>query len=332
MQTFEITVAGAGILGLWQALTLARAGHSVRLIDRNRDPSSASASSHAGAMLAPWCESESAPGLVRDFGIEGLELWRARYPGVIERGSLVVAAPRDRADLIHFSRLTEGYKELGRREIAELEPDLDGQFSAALYYPGEGHVVTPEALDVLQNEIKAAGASIHLGRDLDDSDRGGIFIDCRGWASRDQLKDLRGVRGERLVIRSREVKLSRPVRLVHPRHPLYIVPWNEDRFLVGATMIESDDPGPVSVRSALDLLGMAYAIHPAFGEAEILELSAGIRPAFPDNVPRARKSADGRTFMVNGAYRHGFLLAPVLAKAVADHLEDGRPHPMLTEL
>ena len=91
--------------------------------------------------------------------------------------------------------------------------------------------------------------------------------------------------------------------------------------MVGATVIEREDPGPVTLRSALDLLGTAYAIEPAFGEAEIIELSAGVRPAFPDNVPKV--IVRGRRIFVNGAYRHGFLLAPVLAEAVADFLASG---------
>ena len=51
-------------------------------------------------------------------------------------------------------------------------------------------------------------------------------------------------------------------------------------------MIESEDASPMTVRSALELLGSAYALHPAFGEAEIVEISAGIRPSLPDNMPR----------------------------------------------
>jgi glycine oxidase len=131
------------------------------------------------------------------------------------------------------------------------------------------------------------------------------------------------VRGERLIVRSREVVLSRPVQLLHPRHPLYIVPWGDGRYVIGATVIEAEDDGPVTVRSALELLGAAYALHPAFGEAEILDLGAGVRPAFPDNMPRAIVSEEGRRIYVNGAYRHGFLLAPVLAQAVANYLETG---------
>jgi glycine oxidase len=326
----RITVAGAGILGLWQALTLARRGHRVNLIDRNGEPLAHSASHHAGAMLAPWVEAESAPALVRDLGVEGLGIWRETYPHVILLGSLVVAAPRDQPDLVRFARLTERHRTLDRDELESLEPDLAGRFQSALFFPDEAHVATPAAMRFLLQAVQEAGADVHFGRELEVDDREGIIIDCRGLGARDRLKDLRGVRGERLLIHSTDVRLGRPVRLLHPRHPLYVVPWGEGRYLVGATMIESEDEGPVSVRSALELLGAAYALHPALGEAEILEMSAGVRPAFPDNVPRARVTDGGRSVLVNGAYRHGFLLAPVLAKAVADYLTDGTPHPLLT--
>ncbi len=150
-------------------------------------------------------------------------------------------------------------------------------------------------------------------------------------AARRELPNLRGVRGERLLIRSADVRLSRPVRLLHPRHPLYVVPWGDGRFLVGATMIESEDEGPVTVRSALELLGTTYALHPGFGEAQILEAAAGVRPAFPDNVPRAIVRDGGNRIFVNGAFRHGFLLAPVLAEAVADHLATGTGHALILQ-
>jgi glycine oxidase len=121
------------------------------------------------------------------------------------------------------------------------------------------------------------------------------------------------------------VRLSRPVRLLHPRFPLYIVPWGPDLYMVGATVIEREDFGPVTVRSALDLLGTAYAVHPGFGEAEIVEMSAGVRPAFPDNVPKV--VVQGRRLFVNGAFRHGYLMAPALARIAADFLETGARHP-----
>ncbi len=115
--------------------------------------------------------------------------------------------------------------------------------------------------------------------------RNGSTIDCRGIAAREDLADLRGVKGEMIVVETRDVELHRPVRLLHPRWPLYIVPREDNRFMIGATTIEAEDDG-VSVRSALELLSAAYAVHPAFAEARIVEIGAGLRPAFPDNLPR----------------------------------------------
>jgi glycine oxidase len=115
------------------------------------------------------------------------------------------------------------------------------------------------------------------------------------------------------------------VRLLHPRLSVYVVPRGEGLFMVGATMIESDAGGPVSARSLLELLSAAYALHPAFGEAQIVEIGVGVRPAFPDNLPRLRR--EGETLYVNGLYRHGFLLAPSLARRVAEALLEGREFP-----
>ena len=141
------------------------------------------------------------------------------------------------------------------------------------------------------------------------------IVDCRGFAARAELKQLRGVRGEMIRVRTREVSFTRAVRLLHPRIPLYVVPRANGEFMIGATMIESAEKGAVSVRSAIELLSAAYALHPAFGEAEILEMSADVRPAFPDNEPRIDERG-GRIF-VNGFYRHGFLLAPAFAERAA---------------
>ena len=129
------------------------------------------------------------------------------------------------------------------------------------------------------------------------------MIDCTGLAARGVLTDLRGVKGEMLLLRLRNMSLSRPIRVLHPRVPVYIVPRGDGLFMVGATTIESEESTRISARSMLELLSAAYALHPAFGEAEIVEIGTGVRPAFPDNLPRIRRR-DG-VLHVNGLYRHG---------------------------
>lgn len=319
--TQAITVIGAGIVGLWQALTLARRGHRVRLVEQSAEPFARAASALGGAMIAPFCEGEAAATVIRELGLRSLALWRDTYPGLTADGTLVVTQARDRAELRRFASLTEGHEQVGEERLAVLEPDLAGRFVAGLYFAEEAHVAPTPAMAFLLEAARGAGAEIAFGTTWRQSDGDATVIDCRGLFAQADLTDLRGVRGERLIVRTREIALRRPVRLLHPRFPIYAVPWSDGLTMIGATQIESEDQGPVSVRSAFELLATAMALHPAFGEAEILEFGAAARPAFPDNLPGI--IVRGAHIYVNGLFRHGFLLAPGLAALVADYLQTG---------
>jgi glycine oxidase len=319
----SISIIGAGIAGSWQALLFARAGYDVTLHERG-DAAMMQATSHwAGGMLAPWCEREGSEPVITRLGIRSLDLWREHVPDTPFNGSLVVAHPRDRSDFDRFARLTTDHTRLDAEEIAELEPSLDGRFREALFFPREGHLEPRSVLPELHARLAAAGGTIKFGSDCEPDDlagENGIVIDCRGLGARDRHPDLRGVKGEMIVIETPDVQLSRPVRFLHPRWTLYVIPRDGNRFMLGATSIESEDTG-VSVRSALELLSAAYAVHPAFGEARILEFGAGLRPAFPDNLPRI--AVEATHISVNGLYRHGFLLAPALAELTLAYVERG---------
>jgi glycine oxidase len=320
----SIAVRGAGVVGLWQALALARAGYSVTLCERSATPFADACSVFAGAMLAPRCEEEGAEAVIGELGARGIALWQATYPGTVANGTLVTALNRDRAELDRFARMTGGHRRLSAEELAVFEPALAGRFAGALCYPDEAHLATEPALHFLLDQVRAEGVSLHFGES--EAPKGNdIVIDCRGLAARDALPTLRGVRGERIVIRSRDVSLSRPIRLLHPRFPLYVVPWGDGLYMIGATVIESEETGPITLRSALDLLSAAYALDPAFAEAEIVRQGAGARPAFPDNRPRII-AAKGYIY-VNGLYRNGFLLAPALAELVSAYVETGAINP-----
>ena len=326
----RISIIGAGVVGLVCATELLGRGHRVTVFDRSDDLWTLACSWFAGGMLAPWCERESAEAPVLALGRHAADWWSRHVDCVSRQGTLVLAHGRDAADLRRFARRTEQHQGLDAAGIAGLEPDLEGRFEQGLFFPQEAHLDPRRALAQLADGLLAGGATIQRGFDGRDQPAGAdVTVDCRGLLARDQLSDLRGVRGEMLLLKTSEIRLRRPVRLLHPRIPLYIVPRADGVFMVGATMIESDERRRVSVRSMLELLGAAFSLHPSFGEAELLEIGADVRPAFPDNLPRVMRR--GATLYVNGLYRHGFLLSPAVARVVARAVDDPRYEPELKD-
>ena len=123
---------------------------------------------------------------------------------------------------------------------------------------------------------------------------------------------VRGVRGEIVWLHAPGHGLTRPVRLLHPRHRVYLVPRSGDTVLVGASEVESEDRSPVSLRSAVELMAAAHSVMPSLAEARIMRLDTNLRPALPDNAPRT-EVAPG-VVRINGLFRHGWLLAPALVE------------------
>lgn len=309
----KVLIRGAGVAGLTLAHELATRGASVTVVDIRRQIAG-NASWQAGGMLAPWCERESAEETVLSLGRGAPDWWSAALPGhVMRNGTLVVAPARDAGELDRFGRRTSGYRAIDAEAIAALEPDLEGSFTRALFFAEEAHLDPRRALLELQQKLVEMGVRFEFGYGAVHSRSADVEADCTGITGR--LTGLRGVRGEMLILKTSEVALARPVRLLHPRIPVYVVPRSGNLFMVGATMIESDAAGPITARSVLELLNAAYALHPAFGEAELVETGTGIRPAFADNLPRVER--DGNTIRINGLYRHGFLLAPAMAHKAA---------------
>ena len=322
----QITIIGSGVAGLCLAAELAERGAALKIFDRHGPPAEHGCSWWAGGMLAPFCEGEVAEESVVRLGQEAADWWQRHNVAIKQNGSLVLALSRDGRELDKFARRTRQHQWVDANSLAALEPDLAGRAQRGLFFSSEAHLSPRDALASLVEELESRNIKIEIcdGLDFPDKDiraaseRSINRIDCRGLSAADALKDLRGVKGEMLVIRSAEVSLSRPVRLLHPRIPIYLVPREDGVFMLGATQIESENRHSATVRSVLELLSAAYALHPAFGEAEILEIGVDARPAFPDNLPRIRRCAN--TLYVNGLFRHGFLLAPSLARMSADYI------------
>lgn len=331
MSAVPFRVVGGGLMGRLVALGLLRAGHPVSLYDQG-DASGKTAAAHvAAAMLAPYAESVDAEPEIVALGIESLSLWPKLLDSLPQKvffeakGTLVLWHASDRDQSVQFRQRLErlGQKlppevapqTLDRSGIAGLEPQLKDRFAQGFYLPSEGQLDNRALLESLAEALVLEGADLHWGVTADPLAFGEDWvIDCRGMGGKSAWPKLRGVRGEVVRVESRDVKLERPVRLLHPRYPLYIAPKPDGIFVIGATQIETEDYSPASVRSALELLSALYSVHPGFGEGRILEIVSQCRPALPDNAPEIRWNG-GRQLSINGLYRHGYLMAPALMQA-----------------
>jgi glycine oxidase len=240
---------------------------------------------------------------------------------------------------------------LNPQELAALEPSIHGPALAWLL-PCEGYVQVHGTLHALAAQATQQGVQWHWGSTVvavepgvlqvqaaagshtpptpvrpelveglrpDQPERNtGLSTHCfdhvfdvRGVGARPQLP-VRGVRGEVFWLHAPGVVLTRPVRLMHPRHSVYIVPRPDEHLIVGASEIESEDRSSVSLRSTLELLSAAHSVISQLAEARVVHLESNLRPALPDNMPLLEQ-ARGIT-RINGLYRHGWLLAPALVE------------------
>ncbi|MBH1964028.1 MAG: FAD-dependent oxidoreductase [Comamonadaceae bacterium] len=246
---------------------------------------------------------------------------------------------------------SENVQRLDAAALHALEPSVQGPAHAWLL-PGEGFIDSVAAMAALHAQAKQA--DFHWGQRVlavEAGEGGGtlrlqdgrtlafdVVVDVRGVGAKAVISSsntgapgaaaVRGVRGEVIWLDCPGHGLTRPIRLLHPRHRVYIVPRSARDVLVGASEIESEDRSPVSLRSATELMAAAHSVVPLLAEARIVKLDVNLRPALPDNNPLIEWA--GRRLTINGLFRHGWLLAPALIEQAfsADGARAARLKPL----
>ncbi|MBT9502629.1 MAG: FAD-dependent oxidoreductase [Burkholderiaceae bacterium] len=346
MPSLQIGLAGAGLMGRLLAWRLALAGHRVIVFDPASGPEPAAGEARAAGwtaagMLSPVAELECANAAVAALGQRSLALWpqwlaQCGQPVFFaQRGSLLLAHPSDRGVAQRLLGLLQSrspgvaIEALDAAHRDALEPGLQRQLLAWLL-PGEGQIHSVQAMQALSAAASEAGVQWRWGQTVDAIEAGRLriegdwqgfdcVIDARGLGARPELP-LRGVRGELLWLHAPGVPLHRPLRLLHARHRVYLVPRPGDLIVVGASEIESEDRSSISLRSTVELLAAAHSVIPELAEARVVHSETNLRPALPDNLPLLH-SEPGLT-RINGLFRHGWLIAPALAEQALTQLED----------
>jgi glycine oxidase len=339
----KIGIAGAGLLGRLLAFQLARAGHAVTVFDPATSPDARVAAGWTAAgMLSPMAELETANLVVFEQGMRSLELWprivaqladaAPDHPVMLKQlGSLLLAHKGDDGvakrmiDLLAHKTPNEYAKHapqpLSHIALRGIDPAIHTSGSAWLL-PIEGQIDTVQAMTAMTAAATSLGVTWHWNESVTSLQQGAIktakqdfkfdwVFDVRGTGARPDLS-VRGVRGEIFWLHAPSVELQRPIRLLHPRHRVYLVPRSGNRIVVGASEIESEDRSPISLRSTVELLAAAHSVIPELAEARIIHSETNLRPALPDNLPLMEIS-DGIT-RINGLFRHGWLIAPALTE------------------
>tara|TARA_E500000331_G_C17265539_1_gene716983 strand:- start:1132 stop:2196 length:1065 start_codon:yes stop_codon:yes gene_type:complete len=338
----NLGIVGGGLLGRVAAFVLSAAGHNITVYEKSSSNplpgSKRSAAFSSAGMLSPLSERESGGEEVFTLGTRSMELWPILDNlvkktigvglGLKIQGNLFVSQHQDLSFSERlFKRLHYTKNAIPHDTIKNFEPCLNQQLKCWLV-ENEGQIDPLMAMENLyrasiKNPSQASvnwcfesqvteieGSTIFAGKSKKVFD---WIFDFRGTGVNDS--NIRGVRGEIFVLQpSKNFVLNHPIRLIHPRVRIYIVPKFNGEVAVGATEIEVEDLSPVSVNSTIELLNAAQIILPELNEARVKYSDVNLRPAAPDNLPIYTSNSKGT--YINGLFRHGWLLAPALLESV----------------
>lgn len=346
----EVAIIGGGVIGLCAAWQLARAGVEACVFERSEAGKSASWA--AAGMLAPQAEVGFEEINFLKLGQESLSLYPQYLAELREdsgmdvrldtRGTLMIALDRDdrealRREFDFRKRIGLAVEWLTASEARELEPLLSPKVASAIWLPDDYQIDNQALIMALREALVARGGKLYeqtlverveleQGKAVGIATRAGIVrakfvvLAAGAWSREiagvpeDALPPVRPVKGQILTLKmTQQLTLTRVIR--SPR--VYLAPKLDGRLIIGATSEEKGFDTTPTAGGALMLLQEAFEAVPAIYELSIEEMRVGLRPGSRDNEPLIGESPVKNLFVATGHYRHGILLAPVTAKAIA---------------
>jgi glycine oxidase len=357
----DVVVVGGGVIGLSGAWLAAARGLTVTVVDPSpgRGASHAAAGMLTPVSELQYGEEDllalnlASARRYPSFVAE-LEEASGRDAGYRACGTLAVALDADdRAVLkdLHAFQLRLGLDSrwLTGRECRALEPMLTPALAGGLHVADDHQIDNRRLVAALLAACantgvelvrrRAAGLVVRSGRAtgvrLDDGSdlAAGTVVLAAGCDSarlpglpEGVVPPVRPVKGEILRLRVPAAMapfLSRNVRGVVKGGSMYLVPRADGELVVGATEHDLGHDTTVTAGGVYELLRDARELVPGVTELELVETLAGLRPGSPDNAPVVGPSALPGLVLATGHYRHGVLLTPVTADALADVLAGG---------
>jgi glycine oxidase len=355
----DVVVVGAGVIGCAVARELARRGATVRMFEARTV--GAGATQASAGILAPYIEGHDR-GTLFDLGVRSLAMYDAFVREVAEESGLAIeyrrcgtlevatdgaAAARLRASAVDDPMLIWLDAAAARDKEAALAVSVEG----ALLAPGHGYVGVPSLMDALSWAALRHGVQIEAahrvtgiradqrGVTISTEDgtswaAGQVVIAAGSWASQLSIDDpaasaVHPIRGQLLRVHWTGTPLSHIVW----GPDCYVVPWQDDTVLVGATVEDVGFDERTTAAGVRDLLDAVCELLPEAWRATFIEARVGLRPATPDGLPFLGPSErSARIVYATGHYRNGILLAPLTARLIADLIVEGQIDPALAAL
>jgi glycine oxidase len=353
MKKFDVALAGGGVIGGAIAMELAHAGLRVALFDRQQPGQEASWAS--AGILSPAPEN---PGMVAmvPLGKESLALYpdfvgrveeiSGKSTGFRPKGTLEALFSHDtKAELSTIIALHHGLglkaEPLRAEDARELEPALSEEVEAAVLRPDEGSVDNRALTGAILEAAQRSGAEIFSENGAKAIWREGTR--CAGLVLQNEKVEAewtiiaagcfsatiegiapyapaRPAKGQMAALRADELKMER----VLWSEKIYLVPRNDGRILVGATVEYAGFDKRTTAGGIAKILSAAIDLAPGLANACIEETWAGLRPDSPDHLPILGATDIDGLLMATGHFRSGILLAPITARLVREWITEKR--------
>jgi glycine oxidase len=353
MKSFDVAIAGGGLIGGAVALELAQAGLSVALFEKGQPGREASWAS--AGILSPAPET---PGMIPMVPLGKASM--ALYPGFAANveeisgqsvglrsfGTLDALFSRDATrDLSTLIALHHGLglkaEPLRPEEARELEPALSPDVQAAALRPDEACIDNRALTKAVLRAAEESGAQI-----FPDHEVAAIWRDagrCAGLKLRNQnvpakwtiiaagcfsanidgvaaYAPVRPAKGQMVSLRADELKIER----VLWSEKVYLVPRNDGRILAGATVEYVGFDRHVTAGAVQKVLSAAIELAPGLANARIEETWAGLRPDSPDHLPILGPTDLDGVLIATGHFRSGVLLTPITARLLREWITEQR--------
>ena len=347
MKTYDVAVAGGGLIGASIALELACAGLKVAVFDARKPGREASWAS--AGMISPSPESAAMRSLLPislasvaayPAFIRRVEELSGRPVGYRKDGGLDILLTEEEMKKVPGTLALHGASGLQAEALSgaqayKLEPALTAEIRGAILRRDEASLDNRAFTEGMLEAAQQKGVEIYSHNGAKS-----LWLEertCKGLRLENGLVAARWTviaagcfsaqidgaltyapvvpaKGQMVALHCEDVQINHDLWSNH----MYLVPRNDGRIIAGATVEYEGFDRTVTAAGMKGILAGAISLVPALAKARIEETWAGLRPDTPDHLPILGPTDHEGLLVATGHFRSGILLAPITAQLIRE--------------